>query len=184
MAILFFDTETTDLLSKPEIPGPHQPHVVQLAALLVDGESETELCTLIRPDGWTVAKGAERVHGVSTERALAEGVALKEAIGAFHVMAERAELLAAHNLDFDLLLILSEYARLEMPDSLSAKRKFCTMKESTDILKLPGKRGYKWPTLQEAYLHFTGTAMSHAHDALVDVKACRAVYEGIASATT
>jgi len=53
------------------------------------------------------------------------------------------------------------------------------MKAATDIVGIPGRYGYKWPTLQEAYRHFTGTELAGAHDALTDVRACRVIYEAI-----
>ena len=55
----------------------------------------------------------------------------------------------------------------------------CTKESSTDVLKLPGKYGYKWPTLAEAYRHYTGEEIEGAHDALVDTEACLAVYRGL-----
>ena len=42
--------------------------------------------------------------------------------------------------------------------------------------KAPGKRGYKWPTLQEAFTHFTGAPFVGAHGAMADAQACREVY--------
>lgn len=36
------------------------------------------------------------------------------------------------------------------------KKLACPMKLSTDICKIPGKRGYKWPNVQECYEHFFG----------------------------
>ncbi|MFB3892370.1 MAG: exonuclease domain-containing protein [Phycisphaerae bacterium] len=187
MAILFFDTETSDMIDRRRGPGPHQPHIVQLAALLVDAHEESSLCTLVRPDGWTVAPGAQKVHGISTKRAAAEGVPLADAIAAFHDLARRAEMLVAHNIDFDRLVVLSEYVRLGRispgmsgpPNPFAGKREFCTMRASTDLVRLPGPYGFKWPSLQEAYRHFTGRDLDKAHDALADVRACRAIYEAI-----
>ena len=50
---------------------------------------------------------------------------------------------------------------------------------STDVLKLPGKYGYKWPTLAEAYRHYTGQEISGAHDALVDTEACLVIFRAL-----
>ena len=179
MRTLFFDTETSDLLSKPYVPGPHQPHIVQLAAILLEEDFETPMSALIRPEGWIVSATAQRIHGISTEHSLANGIPLRKAIEHFHKMATRADMLVAHNLEFDRIMILSEYARLGMEHPFKGKREFCTMIAATDIIKLPGPYGYKWPSLQEAYRYFTGQDMVGAHNALADVRACRTVYERI-----
>jgi len=112
MAILFFDTEMSDMVRRDQAPGPRQPHIVQLAALFVEHDSERSMCTLVRPEGWTISPGAERVHGISTEQAAANGVPIREAVGAFHDLAVRADTFVAHNIEFDLVMMLSEYARL------------------------------------------------------------------------
>jgi DNA polymerase-3 subunit epsilon len=179
MAILFVDTETSDMIKRGRGPGPHQPHIVQLAALLVEEGSETPMSTLIRPDGWTISAGAQKVHGISTARAQAEGIPLQKAISLFHKMAARADMLVAHNIDFDRIMILSEYSRLGMEHPFEEKREFCTMRAASNIIKIPGPYGYKWPTLQEAYRYFTGKDLNSAHDALADVRACRVVYEAL-----
>jgi len=46
MAVLFFDTETTNLPDYDSPPGRDQPHVVQLAAVLADGRAERSLARL------------------------------------------------------------------------------------------------------------------------------------------
>jgi hypothetical protein len=54
------------------------------------------------------------------------------------------------------------------------------MLSSTGICKIPKKQGYKWPKLSEAYQHFFGEELKDAHDALVDVMACKRIYfEGL-----
>ena len=53
----------------------------------------------------------------------------------------------------------------------------CTMRIATNVLKIPGPRGFKWPTLQEAYKRLVDPAgFEGAHDAITDVKACAAVF--------
>ena len=176
MAILFLDTETSDLPDYRSGPGRHQPHVVQLAAILVEGQDEQTLSTLIRPEGWTIHPEAQATHGISAERAAREGVPIAEAVAAFDALLARSGLAVAHNIKFDRLLLDSEYIRLGRQGRWP--RTFCTMEACTDVLRLPGHRGrHKWPRLEEAYLHFFGRPLPGAHDALADVQACRAIYQ-------
>ena len=176
MAVLCFDTETTDLPDYALPPGRHQPHVVQLAAVLVDGQAERSLATLIRPDGWTIHPDAQRVHGISMTRARAEGVPIAQAIASFDELLAKANLAVAHNVKFDRLLLDSEYVRLGRRPCWP--RTFCTMLTCTDIIRLPGYRGqYKWPTLAEAYSYFYHRPLADAHDALADVRACLAIFQ-------
>ena len=93
----------------------------------------------------------------------------------------RADVIVAHNMSFDRSIMLTALFRLgNKPDRMSERRLICTKEESTDVLKLPGKYdSYKWPTLAEAYRHFTGEALEGAHDALVDSEACLVVFRGL-----
>ncbi len=176
MAILFFDTETTGLPDNDSPPGRGQPHIVQLAAVLVDGRAERTVATLIQPEGWTIHPDARRVHGISVERARAEGIPIAQAIASFDELLAEADLAVAHNVKFDRLLLDSEYARLARRPRWP--RTFCTMLACTDVLCLPGYRGgYKWPKLEEAYYHFFRRPLACAHDALADVRACIAIYQ-------
>ena len=92
---------------------------------------------------------------------------------------EQAELLVAHNYEFDRIVIESEYLRLGIAHPLAGKRVFCTMRAATDIMKLPGPHGLKWPTLQEAHRYFVGGEFARPHDALADAQACLAVYQKV-----
>jgi DNA polymerase-3 subunit epsilon len=72
-------------------------------------------------------------------------------------------------------------------DLWKAGKAECTQRLATPILKLPptdrmkaAKRfHYKSPNLGEAYQHFTGQPLEGAHNAMVDVRACAAVYFAI-----
>ena len=53
------------------------------------------------------------------------------------------------------------------------------MEATTDICKIPPPRGsgYKWPKLEEAYrILVDPVGFEGAHDAMVDVEACRKVF--------
>jgi len=62
---LFFDTETNGLWRRDlEATDPNQPHLVQIAAQLVDEDEKVvnQYSMLIRPEGWTIPKDAEDVY--------------------------------------------------------------------------------------------------------------------------
>ena len=46
------------------------------------------------------------------------------------------------------------------------------MEASTDFCKLPGKYGYKWPTLAELHWALFNTEVLEQHDAAADVATC------------
>ena len=74
MPILFYDTETTGLPDrKAPSDSPGQPHLVQIAAVLVDPETLEVLGRMNRivaPDDWTISKEVSAIHGITHERAL------------------------------------------------------------------------------------------------------------------
>lgn len=199
---IFFDTETTDLplFSEPS-EDPRQPHVVQLAALLVDLDSREELEELnviIKPDGWESAPKALETHGITTERGLAEGIDEAVAVERFLAMWLKAQHRIAHNEQFDARILriaikrfidpLNPDAAISVSDEWKAGKAECTQKLATPILKLPPtpamlrsrfKNNFKSANLREAYKHFTGLEMEGAHDAMVDVRGCMAVWFAI-----
>ncbi|MFO0687376.1 MAG: hypothetical protein U0900_01565 [Myxococcota bacterium] len=65
------------------------------------------------------------------------------------------------------------------PYRLDGRQLVCTKEASTGRAEAPGKYGYKWPTLAEAYRHFTGLELEGAHDALVDTEACLQVFRAL-----
>lgn len=151
--------------------------MVQLAAVLADGQTEQTLSTLIYPAGWRIEPGAFAVHRISEAQAKASGISIAEAIQQFNAMLELAELAVAHNVEFDRLILDSEYMRLGL--RAAWPRTFCTMLNLTDVLCIPFPSGgprYKWPTLSEAYFHFFGAHLVKSHDALADVRACQRVF--------
>jgi DNA polymerase III epsilon subunit-like protein len=179
MKTLVFDTETT---GKADFKNPdkvdNQPRLVQLAAVLVQttekvAEIKSEINILVDP-GVPIPPDASKVHKIFDADVKAFGMSTKVAVSIFNNLLKRADRIVGHNIDFDILVMLSEYRR-EILDPVLLRRgkipRVCTMKTSTDILKLPGRYGYKFPTLGETYSYFKGAPLSGAHNALVDVRA-------------
>lgn len=182
--ILVYDTETTGLpLFSQPAEHPSQPHIVQLGSQLYQGSKKivSEINLLIKPNGWTISDEAAAIHGISQEQAERFGVPLASAMKLFLFLADRADLLVAHNHDFDCKMARRELHHLGRPadaENLRLRPAYCTMKQSTNIVKLPGRGSnmYKWPSLQEAHTFFCGIPFDGAHDAMAEVRACAAMY--------
>lgn len=177
---IFFDTETTNLYNFKKPPThPSQPHLVQFACILDDGEGKIleQYDTIIDTGEVEIPLGATAIHGITTARAKLEGVPLEAVLKVFNKLCKHSKLLVAHNISFDVKVMHSAYSRAKRPSEFGKLVQYCTMQSSTDLLKLPGRYGYKWPKLDEAYRVLVDPeGFEGAHDAMEDVKACRAVY--------
>jgi DNA polymerase III subunit epsilon len=177
---LVFDTETTGKADfRAPIQAQHQPHIVQLGAMLVDdsGRVFAELNLIVRPPkGITIPKEASAIHGITDEIASECGVPCTAALWTFQQIVKLADVIVAHNLEFDSLVCEAALARAEMVSALRDKERFCTMHAMTDVCRLPGPYGYKWPKLEEAYRHLFNEWNVKAHDAMEDVRACARIY--------
>ncbi len=183
---LFFDTETTGF-PKDGLPLASQPHLVQLAALLMDDKGqEVSMCNfIIKPDGYQIPDDVAKIHGITTDIAIKYGISLPTAIQVFQEMASQAEILVAHNIQFDTKIIAIAKKRLAGDHaSMAHKTQFCTMEATKPICQLPptdrmvsaGISGFKSPKLMEAYEFLFQEKFEKAHDALADVRACAKVY--------
>ncbi|WP_429956076.1 3'-5' exonuclease [Gluconobacter japonicus] len=187
MRILFFDTETTGFI-KPNLPAGHedQPHCVQLAAIMMDDLGNEEVCVnvIIRPDGWVVPERVAAIHGITTEKAGRYGIREEVASVLFYDLTCRADLLVAHNIQFDRQVVATMFARAKRPEWKLPEAQLCTMAAATPIVNLPptprmvaaGFNKPKAPKLEECIQHFYGETLEGAHDALVDVRACARIY--------
>lgn len=180
---LFFDTETTGFPSANiDARDPKQGRICQLAALLTDkdGRSMAEFSTLIRPDGWAIGSGAQAVHGLTDGLCDRYGIPSDVAFSMFRLLAARAEMVIAHNLDFDIKMIAVEARAHNYVDEYHwTENNFCTMKSTTDICRIPKAKGngFKWPSLDEALQFFCGRPVGKdAHDAMIDTRACKDIF--------
>jgi DNA polymerase-3 subunit epsilon len=188
MKYLFFDTETTGLVqSRLPLSDPAQPHLVQLGLVQLDENLEViqQASIIIKPDNFVIPKEASDVHGITQDKAEKYGVPIKTALSLFNQMCLQSDMLIAHNLKFDEMLMQIEANRYQVPDRMANLNKYCTMDASksivaippTDRMKAAGITDYKSPRLEEAYKFFTGKDLDGAHDALVDVLATIEVFK-------
>ena len=201
---LFYDTETTGL---PDFKAPseaaYQPHIVQLAALLVDLDTRQTIQSMdviVRPHGWTIPDEVAAVHGITTEHAADVGIPERLAVEMFMDLWNNRNRVA-HNEQFDARILRIALMRHQgnifhspsgksVPDIWKEGRAECTARMATPICALPptdkmkavGRFHHKTPNLGEAYRHFTGNDLQNAHSAMADVLACRDVYFAIKGA--
>jgi DNA polymerase III subunit epsilon len=194
--VLVYDSETSGLVDfKAPSEAPHQPHIVQLGAVLVDLDTWDEIAVLdviVRPEGWTIPDDVAAIHGITTEHALDVGVSESMALGMLMELWNdtKPRLRVAHNEPFDCRIVRIGLMRFEdetLADHWKASPAECTQQLSTPILKLPptdkmkraGFFKHKSANLREAYQFFTGRELENAHSAMADVRGCLAVYRAI-----
>lgn len=188
MNLLFFDTETTGIQA-----GDPKTHLTQLSFILTDSAGE-ELFTFnsyLKPEGWEVPREEFFLNqGITTEMLHEKGAHHEQVIKCFVENLRKADVLIAHNIIFDLRIMTREIIRvhpkLEDDAPLSSiditKRQgktprllICTMKETTDLCKIPhaNGRGHKWPKLEELYNFLFQESFENAHDGLADNRAMK-----------
>jgi DNA polymerase-3 subunit epsilon len=105
---LFYDTETTGLpLFKEPSEHPDQPHIVQLAACLVDLDTSNTIASMdviIKPDGWVIPDEVSAIHGITTAHALDVGIPEELAVDMLMALwNERTRI--GHNESFDARIV-------------------------------------------------------------------------------
>ena len=148
--MLFFDTETTGLprdWNAPITQINNWPRMVQLAWLQYDNQGNliTERNHIIKPDGFRIPNKATTVHGITTEYAMKNGSELSSVLADFSEIVDGANMLIAHNMDFDEKIVGAEYIRIGLESRLFDTQRVCTMKTTTALCKILGNYGYKWP---------------------------------------
>jgi len=174
---LFFDVETTGLPKNWNAPVSeleNWPRIVQLAWLEYDlnGNELSRYNNIVKPNGFTIPDEATKIHGITTEQAKKDGVMINEILKKFSSVIDKAEMLIAHNIDFDQKVVGAEFLRADISNSLFNIKKFCTMKESTDFCQIPGNYGFKWPSQLELHNKLFNASFEDPHNALVDVTVC------------
>ncbi|MDP3556106.1 MAG: DNA polymerase III subunit alpha [Bacteroidota bacterium] len=181
---LIFDTETTGLprnYNAPLTDFDNWPRMVQIAWQLHDktGKLLHNNSIIIKPDGYTIPFNATQIHGISTERALNEGLDLKQSLLDFAEIVKNTSYLCGHNIEFDINIIGAEFLRVGLPNYFDNKGVIDTKNDdTTQFCAIPGGRGgkFKWPTLTELYTKLFNSKFEEAHNAAFDVQATSRVF--------
>lgn len=185
---IVFDTETTGLPRNYNAPMEdldNWPRLVQLAWQLHDAKGNliSNNNYIVRPEGFTIPYNAEKVHGISTERATREGHELTKVLAVFHEDVVKAEYLVGHNIGFDINVVGAEFLRKQISMQLKEMKELDTKDLATEFCAIPGGKGgkFKWPTLTELHHKLFGNGFADAHDAAYDVDATAKCFFGLIS---
>ena len=150
------DVETTGLSATAG------DRVIEIGAVTIqDHEIVSEFATLIDA-GVFIPWGAQRIHGISDEMLIGRPTP-EQVIPLFNEFI-RESILVAHNAQFDLRFLRSEFARLRMK---LPHRHICTLEMSRS--RFPHLRDHK---LETVYRHLFGdtAGSSRRHRALDDAR--------------
>jgi DNA polymerase III subunit epsilon len=171
---LFFDTETTGLplnWKAPVTELSNWPRLVQIAWLLHDnsGRLLAGADYIIKPENFTIPPSASGIHGITQDKACRDGAPLARVLDEFANALSRAEIVIAHNIRFDEAIIGAEFLRQKLSNPIPSKQRICTMLKSTDLCRLEGPYGHKWPKLSELHYFLFKHDFPEAHNAAVDI---------------
>jgi DNA polymerase III epsilon subunit-like protein len=194
MIVLIFDTETTGLpltktISKDLLD--KWPYIVQLSYILYDTEKCMSIydndCIIRLPNEIEIPLDSTKIHGITTEISHNQGFDIQVVMEQFIRDWEKAHLIVAHNISFDLNMIQVELLRLSSKNLLKytgysnkihkSTNLYCTMQESINLCNLVTKDKYgrdyvKFPKLSELHETLFSTTPSNLHNSFNDVIVC------------
>ena len=175
---IIFDTETTGLprnFNAPVSDSANWPRMVQLAWQVHDekGDLVEAFDYIVKPEGYEIPYNATKVHGITNEKADAEGVELSWLLHKFNEALGKASFVVGHNIQFDLNILRAEYYRKSIETPMMNMGALDTMDSSTNYCQLPGGKGggFKRPNLTELHQKLFDEKFDEAHNATADVEA-------------
>jgi len=199
MRSLIFDTETTGLPSTKTI-SPEKlalwPHIVQFSYVIYDTELNdiVHSCdAIIRlDDGISIPEGSIQFHGITEPIMREKGVLLAPVLSEFCRNLKEVDMIAGHNVAFDINMIRVEMMRLQGTEGLEEcldyfinyKNIYCTMQESIELCNIQkvsrfGKISRKWPKLVELHEKLFVEAPNNLHNSYNDILVTLRCYEKI-----
>ena len=136
-----------------------------------DGKEIARREFLIKPDKFNITNSD--IHGITFDMANA-GLDIRDAFDIFEIDLLDADRIVAHNVSFDLNVILAEcyrYDRISLIDRLTTIKKECTMAMGKEYLK-----SGRFPALKVLYKTLTNQDVEQQHRALDDSRLCGECY--------
>jgi DNA polymerase-3 subunit alpha len=200
MNVLIFDVETTGLL--PKTKDDPQVYITQLSFALYDTKNNRLIKTynafINIPEHVVISEKITQITGIDREKLNKDGIDIVEALEVFFDAYSRADVIVAHNLEFDSKIMEIEAARnyerftnreiapfiVWMFDSIYNKlydiQMKCSMKMSIDLCNIQKKNSFgtykKYPTLCELYETLFHTKPENLHNSMMDVIVCLRCY--------
>ncbi len=203
--IVIFDTETTGLPKSRQslVTNTEEwPHIVQFSYIIYDLSTDT----LEKVGDYVIKLDAEivipeessKIHNITKEISDEYGQPIKEVIEQFMKDIVDCRMLIAHNLEFDMNMLIVELIRMNRAaelledddavdfnnsvyEKITGIEKYCTMKETEKkcnikVISKTGKEYTKYPTLSELHYHLFTTYPNHLHNSLNDILICLRCY--------
>lgn len=212
--IMVFDFETTGLPKYSwtnYVPGHSNaadwPHSVQLSYILYDLKTNTAKISdeIVRlPENILVSPESEAIHHISAEKTRGKGRRVKnrktgryrlqyhltiaQILTKFMTDFRKADVIVAHNIQFDRNMLLvemdrlqSQYAKMDimLKEIWTSKKMYCTAKNGAFVCKITainryGDEYYRMPKLAVLYKTLFDVTPNEAilHNALYDVVLC------------
>lgn len=168
---IFIDFETTGLIPKNPILKKFSkfwPHIVQMAWLIYeDGVLIEEKELIIKPTNFTIPKKSTKIHGISQNKALKEGVEANYALAFLLKKIDQTDVIIGHNIRFDLDVLKLECIRNKFSSKLQNKKIICTMLDN---------KIFRQPSNGFLYEHLFQTKIENAHNAIFDIKATAKIF--------
>jgi DNA polymerase III epsilon subunit-like protein len=181
MISFIFDTETSGLPKfegkgrkfpdYKNLEGYDSARLLSISWILTHGDNVIEQSYyVVKPDGFVISKESEEIHGISQEYANANGLPIRRVLDELSNALQRTRNLVAHNIEFDINIIKSEFYRYDYVDEvkdLEEKHLICTMKKGKEYMQSP-----KNPKLSALYKHLYNEELTDAHNAQADTLHC------------
>lgn len=152
--------------------------IIEIAYKIYNNEGGVvkEFNSLIIPDDFEINN--TEIHGITYEEAKSKGISINKALDIMNSDFENVEKIVAHNIYFDLNIIISECYRCDNSkfiDYIKNKPQLiCTMKMGKDLMETK-----KSPKLIELYEYLFDKRITQIHRALSDVEICADCYFAI-----
>ena len=147
------------------------PRLMHLSWIVLNEELKPieDYNCLIKPHGYKPSDENLKRHGIDKEKLETTADGLVEVLEKFAASMASCDFVFAHNLQFNEGIVGAEYYRESISSPLISADKYCLMQEATYYCKLPGRRGYKWPSLQEMHSTIFKQGYSPSNHARADV---------------
>jgi hypothetical protein len=147
------------------------PRLIHLSWIELDADLKplADHDFIITPHGFVLTEEVMSKAYIEADALENKSHPVKEVLEKFTEAAKRNEFVFAHNLAFNEGILGAEYYRASMSNPLIAADKYCLMHEATYYCKLPGKKGYKWPSLQEMHTIIFKQGFTPSNNARADV---------------